>query len=403
MARVSAEFRLFLEEICCNLMRFEYADRYDITPEDVDIDGEVPLGPPDAYADVRVTVPGLAVDYLEVDWGYDRAHLIGSLQRKFAQASPTDGVTHTIKLVVDRDDYGPEWESVQREANAVLAPGFELEIFDEAAVLGSVKRWFGLELAAVDPDDHNTLRHAMDDAKGRYAFGEEYEASPRQAALMWHFGFWRLAQLREAGQLGGEALIAPGSYQDVAVVFTDMSGFSGFVRDSADERVTRNALMAYYTKVRYQTLNMGGMLDQFLGDGSISLFGIPESRPDDTTRAFDCAKALLDVGRSVGAEWQRRIDRVQPHQGVHIGMALGDMQIMSLRPFGQTRTSIIGDSINLAGRLNGEAGPGEIVASNTFYQRLTTADQAEFEQLEPIDAKNVGLVNAWRRPAVTGR
>ena len=397
MARVPEEFRLLLEEICVNLARFEYADRYNVSADDVDIDEEAALGD-DAFADARVVVGEGDADYIEVDWGYDRDHLIASLTRKYSHLVANPGADHTVRLVVDRADYGDGWDATIAEAQSTVPAGYTIEPIDEAGLIDAVERWFGVRLDAVDPEHHRELRSAMDDAKGRYAFGDSYVGSARQEALMWHFGFWRLAELRGQGRLDSEALIPPGPYRDVAVVFADLSGFSSFVRDSTDERTTRNALMSYYAKVRYQTLNMGGMVDQFLGDGSISLFGVPDSRPDDASRALECAKAVLDVGRSVALEWQRRIDRIQPAHGSHVGMAMGDMQIMSLRPYGETRTSIIGDTVNLAARLTGEAANGEIVVSNALYQRLPSVEQSAFHQLDGVDAKNVGRVNAWKLP-----
>jgi hypothetical protein len=48
------------------------------------------------------------------------------------------------------------------------------------------------------------------------------------------------------------------------------------------------------------------------------------------------------------------------------------------------------------------AGHGEIVASNMLYQRLDAEQQAGFVALEPIEAKNVGKIRAWKRPMPDG-
>jgi hypothetical protein len=92
----------------------------------------------------------------------------------------------------------------------------------------------------------------------------------------------------------------------------------------------------------------------------------------------------------VSNEWQRQIDRVQTASGVHIGMAIGDLQVMSLRPFSRAYMGCIGDSINMAARLMNAAGPGEVVVSNMLYQRLDGERQAPFTPMDAIDAKNVG-------------
>ena len=108
------------------------------------------------------------------------------------------------------------------------------------------------------------------------------------------------------------------------------------------------------------------------------------------------ARSLLSVGRSVSDHWQRQIDRVQPSGGLHIGMSLGDVQIVSLRPYSRTHVGALGDCINVAARLMASAGPGEIVATNSLYRRFDPADRAAFTEIEPAEAKNVGRISAWK-------
>ena len=97
---------------------------------------------------------------------------------------------------------------------------------------------------------------------------------------------------------------------------------------------------------------------------------------------------------------QRRIDNVQEKHGVHIGIAMGSLNLMPLRPFARSHIGFIGDPLNIASRLMDTAQPSEIVVSNTFYHALDEDLQAEFSESQPIVAKNVGSLQSWRRPAV---
>ena len=94
------------------------------------------------------------------------------------------------------------------------------------------------------------------------------------------------------------------------------------------------------------------MLYQFLGDAVIGLFGLPDHPAGYVDQAFDCARALLMVGESVSNEWQRQLDRIQPVRGSHIGIALWDLELLSLRPFSRTFMGAVGDAINMAARLS---------------------------------------------------
>ena len=150
------------------------------------------------------------------------------------------------------------------------------------------------------------------------------------------------------------------------------------------------------SKARYQVLNSGGMLYQFLGDGVVALFGLLEQPPGYVDAALECASALLDIGRSVSNEWQRRIDRLQSAGGCHIGMAIGDLNIVSLRPLSRTHVGAIADSINTAARLSSAAGPDEIVVANALFQALAAESQSRFAEMEPVEARNVGRLRAWK-------
>jgi class 3 adenylate cyclase len=207
------------------------------------------------------------------------------------------------------------------------------------------------------PDELLDVRQAIDRAKGYHAFGgpslAAYEHDPLKASLLWHFGFWRLQQLGKAGRPTPHDILPPGPYHGVAVLLADLCSFSSYVRDTNDAQIVRESLMAFYSKARYQIINSGGMLYQFAGDEVIGLFGIPDHPEAFTDAVLDTALALCRIGDSVSQHWQRRIDRVQSASGLHVGIAIGDLQIVSLRPFSRLHVGAIGDCINVAARLRG--------------------------------------------------
>jgi adenylate cyclase len=229
-----------------------------------------------------------------------------------------------------------------------------------------------------------------------YAFGDGFQNEPLQATLLWHLAFWHVRRLREAGRPAPRSILPPGLYHDVVVLMADFCSYSSYVRDTRDEAVSRRSLTSFASKTRYRIINDGGMLYQFLGDSVIGLFGIPEGTPGYLSRAVECACGLVEIGASVATGWQRQIDQIQPAAGVHVSMTLGDLQVLSLRPLSRTHMGVVGDSINLAARLNGVAGCDEIVVSNTLYQRLPDVVRAAFQELAPVDAKNIGRIHAWK-------
>jgi|SRR5215470_9110702 len=393
----AAELRLFLEEICSNVCRFRHAGADAILPETVVVDQEVFLGVPAAYADIRVAAPGCPPYFVEVKYGYTAEQIVESLHRKYGPRVPLAAGHDRIVVVVDRAAYR-DWPAIEAAVRGGLGHGLRLEVWDEGRLLELLAELFAVHLDSLSADRLLDAREAIDRAKGAYAFGAERTDDALERSLLWHFGFWRLRNLRERRGLGKRDIIPPGTYRDVAVLYADMCSFSSYVRDTLDKRVIHTSLTAFYAKARYQIINSGGLLYQFLGDGVIGLFGLPDLTPGFAAPALRCAHALVEMGRSIATEWQRRIDRVQAAEGVHIGMAVGDLEIMSLRPFGRAHMGAIGDCINMAARLCGVAGPSEVVVSNTFFRHLDPPVQARFVELEPVDARNVGRIRAWRLP-----
>lgn len=394
-----AQLRLLLEELCCELCRFEHAspDRREL--EEARVEREFYLGKPGAFADIRV-VPKNAPPYcVEVKFGYSSDMLLRHIQRKYHELVPSLGDVRKVILVIDSEGRA-DWPRIEPALACSLAAGLELEVWNESRLIQLLNDRFRIEIPAITPASLIDVRQSIDRAQGLYAFGGEsparYVYEPLHAELLWQFGFWKLRQLRESQNLGPREILPPGLYRGVAVLLADLCSFSSYVRDTPDSRIVRESLTSFYSKARYQIINNGGMLYQFVGDEVIGLFGLPDQTCGFAKDALDTAKALLSIGNSVSHQWQRQIDRVQSSAGVHVGLAIGDLQIVSLRPFGRTHVGAVGDCINVAARLMAAAGSGEIVASNSFLQSLDEESRAAFREIEPVEGRNVGRIKAWR-------
>jgi len=389
------ELRLFLEEICCDLCRFQHVAQDGIQPEDIRITQEVYLGIAGAFADIQVKIPGAAPYFVEIKYGYPPDKIIKHLGRKYGTATPANQDASKIILVADSENY-QNWPEIESAIQACLRPGLSLEVWGEERLLALIREQFHLDIDTLTEESFAELHSAIDRAKGIYAFGESFSNDPLQSSLLWHFGFWTLRRMRESHQATPRTIMTPKLYKAVVVVFADLSCFSSYVRDTRDEAVVRHVLTSFYSKARHQVLSYGGMLYQFHGDGVLALFGVLDRKETYIQNALECAKALIDIGNSVSNEWQRQIDHLQSAGGCHIGMAIGELNIVSLRPFSRTHMGAIADSINTAARLTATAGPDEIVVSNALFQRLPEDVQAKFHEMEPVEAHNIGRIRAWK-------
>ena len=393
--RYLRELGLFLQEICCHLCRFQKVGEHDVKPSKIKINRETYLGIPGAYADIKVQVPGSPAFFVEVKYGREPNSIISSIANKYDNDSPAlDGASKLI-LVVDAERH-KGWPGIQKEIESNIREGLKLEVWDESHLISLIRSSFELDIDTLSEDNIPKLKEALDKERGLYAFGKEWNNDVQQTSLLWHFSSWQLEKLRQNyGYLAPE-IIPPGLYKNVVVIMADICSFASYVKDTRDDEVVRYALTSFYSKAGYEIRNAGGMLYQFVGDEVSAFYGIRDRDSGFIESAFETAKAIIDIGNWVSFQWQRHLDHVQKSNGVHIGMALGDIQIVSVRPFGRALLSAVGDTINLTSRLVDEAGPNQIVISNTYYQHLEQKYQAEFKELEPIEAKNIGTVKAWQ-------
>src|SRR5439155_3203592 len=165
-----SQLRLLVEELSCDLCRFEHVIRDHVAPESVRIDREFDLGISDAFADIRVAVPGQAPYFVEVKYGYSGQRLLQSLRRKFGCATPGNRQASKVVLVIDRAAR-VDWPELESELARCLCPPLKLEIWSEERLIALLQQRFGVRIGSITEDDLIDVRHAIGRAKGAHAFG----------------------------------------------------------------------------------------------------------------------------------------------------------------------------------------------------------------------------------------
>ena len=225
------ELRLFLEELVCNVCRFSHVAEQKIAPQEIRIRQEVNLGIPNAFADILIRVPHHSNYFVEVKYGYPTERIIESFQRKYGKPLPLFEEISKLILMVDRHNH-PDWDKCAKQVKEILPSSWELEVWDEPYLLSLIRKYFDVEIESLSPDKILELRLIIDRAKGTYAFGAAYNNDPLDSQLLWQFGYWRLHDLFEASNRTKRLILPPASYPAVIVLFADLSGFSGYVRET---------------------------------------------------------------------------------------------------------------------------------------------------------------------------
>jgi predicted ATPase/class 3 adenylate cyclase/ribosomal protein L40E len=171
-----------------------------------------------------------------------------------------------------------------------------------------------------------------------------------------------------------------GERKQVTVLFADVKGFTS-ISEKLDPEKVRNLIsecLVYFTEEvhRYE-----GAIAQFLGDGVMALFGAPIAHEDAPQRALYAALAIRDRLRRYAEKLKKDgIDfkmRIGLNTGLVVVGRIGDDLTMEY--------TAMGDTVNLASRMESAAEPGTIqVAENTY--RLSK-DYFDFKALGEIDVK----------------
>jgi class 3 adenylate cyclase len=184
--------------------------------------------------------------------------------------------------------------------------------------------------------------------------------------------------------------------RQVTVMFSDLVG-STALSARMDPEDLREVISAYHKCVAETVQRFGGFVAKYMGDGVLVYFGYPQAHEDDAERAV---RAGLDLVAAVGD-----LKTHAPLQ-TRVGIATGLVVVGDLIGSGASQEqAIVGETPNLAARLQGVAAPNSVVIAEST--RRLVGNLFELQDLGAPDLKGIaGLVRAWaatRPSAVEGR
>ena len=174
----------------------------------------------------------------------------------------------------------------------------------------------------------------------------------------------------------------------VSVVFVDLVGFTAR-SEQLDPEDVRAILAPYHQTVRDEIESFGGVVEKFVGDAVMAVFGAPTTHGDDPERAVRAALAVREAVAGLNEEHPQL--ELQIRGAVNTGEAV---VALSARP-ALGEAMVAGDVVNTAARLQQHAPVGEIVVGEETYRATNGA--IAYEPIEPVTAKGKTTpVVAWR-------
>src|SRR5688500_12836840 len=166
----------------------------------------------------------------------------------------------------------------------------------------------------------------------------------------------------------------------LTVLFADMVGFTA-LGERLDQESLRRVMDRFYTEMREAIEREGGTVAKFIGDAVMAVWGMPAVAEDDALRAVRAAEgmrhALAALNDDLDERWGVRI-------GLRTGVNTGEVVVDPTKP----ADLLVGDTVNVAARLEQAAAPGEVLVGGETYRLVR--DDARLEPVAPLELKGKG-------------
>ncbi len=158
--------------------------------------------------------------------------------------------------------------------------------------------------------------------------------------------------------LGGEIL-------EVTVLFTDIRSFTS-ISEKMDPQSLVGLLNEYFTDMVGIVMQEGGVVDKYIGDAIMAVFGAPVPKPDDAVNAVRAAVRMRQALETLNVRLEARgIPRLRTGIGIHTGEVVAG----NIGSEKRMEYTVIGDTVNLASRLESntkELGVNVLISEDTY-------------------------------------
>lgn len=171
-----------------------------------------------------------------------------------------------------------------------------------------------------------------------------------------------------------------GERKQITVLFTDLTGFTAMT-EALDPEEVKDLMTLIFAEVARVVARYEGIVEKYVGDAIMAVFGLPQAHEDDAVRAVRVAKEVHQFVDRLSPELEEKLGRsIALHTGINTGLVVtGKMNLQ------EGFMGIVGDTVNVAARLTGLAAAREIVIgqhTHTLVERYFVC-----EPLPPAEVK----------------
>ena len=166
----------------------------------------------------------------------------------------------------------------------------------------------------------------------------------------------------------------------VTALFSDLSGYTSMT-EKLDPEEVKEIMGRIFDGVKAVIRKYEGFIEKFAGDGVLALFGVPKAHEDDPIRAIHAAGEIHELVEAFSPRYETKVGHaLLMHSGINTGLVV----TADVDPEKGTH-GVTGEAINVAARLSGLAGAGEILVGPGTHR----ASQVHFtfQTLKPVKVK----------------
>jgi class 3 adenylate cyclase len=234
----------------------------------------------------------------------------------------------------------------------VLAHGLSVPLRELVAGTNEIRRGnFDVKVRVRSRDDIGKLASSFNEMAEGLALKEKYRTVLNL-----------VADEKVAKQLIDNQAALGGELREVSAIFCDVRGFTALTQNMPPEEVIEmlNEHMAVLARVVKQN---NGVVDKFVGDALMAIFGAPISHGNDALDAAKCALSLVIE--------REKLNQTSRHKlRIGVGLATGKVVAGCMGSTDRLNYTVLGERVNLAARLCSQAKAGQVIIDQTTRERL---------------------------------
>ncbi len=292
----------------------------------------------------------------------------GHIGRSFESVFSTMVDRNIVKAVLRSKDTGDEQLGIE---GLIAAPERELDFsLNISPLQGKRGAHEGTTLLFTDQTAERELKGQVDVVREERRMVKDMFARYLSQDLV-----ETLMEHPNSVRLGGDKKLA-------TVFFADIRGYTSFSEGNEPEHIIE-VLNAYFSEAVERIISNSGFIDKFIGDAIMAVWGVPlQSEEQDAINAVTCA---LEIQAKIRAPDRKFFIGDAAKLQVGIGLHTGPLVAGNLGSTQRMDYSVIGDSVNIAARLESIAGGGEVIV--TQHTRDMIGERFRVDELEPVLVK----------------